>query len=92
MIIKVRGQEWDLRGRVRRNNDLQSKVEGWMEQNSRIKAQEKIWDAVTSNARKVFHDGDIYSLYQMRNDWRNLREKDHGMTATIVKRADNLND
>ena len=60
-----------------------------MEQNNHVKAIAS--EMLTHPMQRTFFTMvNIYSLYHMRNDWRSFREKDHSMTVTIVRRADNL--
>ena len=75
----------DHRGRMRRNDDLQSEVEGWIliEQTILLKhygRSEMLTCQMQKKKKKtkkqLFRVVNINNLYHMRNDWRSLRAND----------------
>ena len=73
----------DHRGRMRRNDDLQSEVEGWIliEQTILLKhygRSEMLTHQMQKKKKKknLFRVVNINNLYHMRNNWRSLRAKD----------------
>ena len=75
----------DHRGRMRRNDDLQSEVEGWIliEQTILLKhygrsemLTRQMQKKKKQKKKQLFRVVNINNLYHMRNDWRSLRAND----------------